>query len=68
MSAPLPLIALYARLVEVSSALLAEIGDLASFPDRLRLEALWVHLDDLIEQLPDALAAEAQRQAQEDTR
>jgi hypothetical protein len=63
MTAPLAPIALYVRLAEASARLsrqLSYLGD--DHPLAQALDAAWVHLDDLIEQLPAALAADAQRQ------
>jgi hypothetical protein len=62
--APSPIV-LYAKLVEASAALAREIERL-DHANTLRLDAAWVHLDELIEQLPDALAADARRQPQGD--
>jgi len=68
MPEPLAPIALYARLAEASAALSQQLTYLgADHPLALRLEKAWLHLDDLIEQLPAALAADAARQDQEDT-
>jgi hypothetical protein len=68
MSAPLAPIALYARLAGASAYLARQIQILDTHEPALAapLEAAWQHLDDLIEQLPAALAWEAQRQPQED--
>lgn len=66
MSEPLSPIALYARLVDASFSLKREIERLEGAANTLFLDAAWVHLDDLIEQLPAALAWDAQRQPQED--
>jgi hypothetical protein len=66
MPEPLAPIALYARLVDASFSLKREIERLADATNTLFLDAAWVHLDDLIEQLPEALAADAARQIQED--
>jgi hypothetical protein len=66
MSAPLAPIALYARLVDASAMLHRAIQRLDDEDaDTARIEAVWVHLDDLIEQLPAALAADAQRQEED---
>ena len=62
--APSPIV-LYAKLVEASAALVREIERL-DHAGTLRLEAAWVHLDDLIEQLPAALAWDAERQREEE--
>jgi hypothetical protein len=68
-AAPLAPIALYARLVEASAALGRQIFLLDTQDPELAspVEAAWLRLDDLIEQLPAALAADAQRQPQEET-
>jgi hypothetical protein len=59
--------ALYARLMAASADLSQQITYLgADHPFTLRLEAAWLRLDDLIEQLPEALAWEAQHQPQEE--
>jgi hypothetical protein len=66
MSAPLAPIALYARMVDASFSLKRAIERLEHV-NTMWLEAAWVHLDDLIEQLPAALAWDAeQRQDRED--
>jgi hypothetical protein len=70
MTAPLAPIALYARLAEASadlSCLLQHLDIREDHPLWWRVEQAWRHLDDLIEQLPDALAADATRQDEEDT-
>lgn len=67
MSEPLSPMILYARLAGASARLSRQLRYLdADDPVAQVLEAAWVHLDDLIEQLPDALAWDAQRQAQEE--
>jgi hypothetical protein len=68
MSQPLPPIALYARLAEASFALQREIEEIERLEDAntLLLEAAWVRLDDLIEQLPASLAWDAQHQGEEE--
>jgi hypothetical protein len=68
MAAPLAPIALYARLVEASAALGRQIFLLDTQDPELAspVEAAWLRLDDLIEQLPAALAWDAQHQPQED--
>jgi hypothetical protein len=66
MSAPLAPIALYARLVDAAFAVQREIERLDDPIHTLALAAAWLRLDDLIEQLPAALAAEAQRHEEED--
>jgi hypothetical protein len=63
----LPPITLYARLAGASarlSRLLSYLG--GDHPLSQALDAAWVHLDDLIEQLPAALAWDAERQIKED--
>jgi hypothetical protein len=68
MRVPLTPIVLYARLAEASAALSRALSFLREDdPLAPRLEAAWLHLDDLIEQLPAALAWEAQHQEQEDS-
>jgi hypothetical protein len=64
--APSPIV-LYAKLVEASAALARQMQILDTHEPALAapLEAAWVHLDNLIEQLPAALAWDAQRQPQE---
>jgi len=47
-------IIVYDRLAEVSEDFYRAIT-LSVLPDRAALEALWVRLDDLVEQLPQAL-------------
>lgn len=61
MSAPLSPIVLYVRLAEASAELARQIRILDTQEPRLAqpLEAAWVHLDDLLEQLPAALALDA---------
>jgi hypothetical protein len=67
MTEPLAPIALYARLAEASAALHREIERLEDEDaDTLRITAAWVHLDDLIEHLPAALAWDAQCQDEEE--
>jgi hypothetical protein len=68
MTMPLSPIALYARLAEASATLGRQIFLLDTQDPELAspVEAAWVHLDDLIEQLPAALAWDAQHQPQED--
>jgi hypothetical protein len=68
-TAPLSPIVLYARLAEASAVLARQIALLDTHAPVLAapLDAAWVHLDNLIEQLPAALAADAQPQTQEDT-
>jgi hypothetical protein len=63
---PLAPLALYARLVEASCALQREIERLDDAMHTLALAAAWLHLDDLIEQLPAALAWDAEHQEQEE--
>ena len=61
-------IMLYVRLTEASEALARQIALLDNHDpaDALQLEAAWIVLDDLIEQLPAALAHDARRQPVED--
>lgn len=61
-------IMLYVRLTEASAALAREIQRLDNHDPTLAmpLEAAWIILDDLIEQLPAALESDAQRQRPED--
>jgi len=61
--------ALYARMADASALLARQIQRLDTQDPALAapLEAAWVHLDNLIEQLPAALARDAQRQEQKDT-
>jgi hypothetical protein len=67
MAEPLAPIALYARLAGASARLSRQIGYLgADHPLSHALDAAWMHLDDLIEQLPAALAWDAQHQPQEE--
>jgi hypothetical protein len=69
MSQPRAPIVLYARLAEASAVLGRQICILDTQDPQLAspVEAAWLHLDDLIEQLPAALAWDAQHQLQEDT-
>jgi hypothetical protein len=67
MPKPLAPIVLYAHLAEASAVLSQQITYLgAEHPLALRLEHAWLRLDDLIEQLPAALAWDAERQEQKD--
>jgi hypothetical protein len=68
MPEPLPPIALYARLAEASASLARQIDILdTQAPDLAApLEAAWLRLDDLIEQLPASLAWDAQHQGEGD--
>jgi hypothetical protein len=67
MSQPLPPIALYARLAGASARLSRQLSYLGTdHPLAQALDAAWVHLDDLIEQLPASLAWDAQHQGEDD--
>jgi len=66
MSEPLAPIALYARLLDASFSLKREIDRLSDAANTLFLDAAWVHLDDLIEQLPAALAWDAEQRQEEE--
>jgi len=64
MRKPLSPMALYIRLAEASADLARQLSSLSpDEPLTLLLEAAWVRLDDLIEELPAALVWDAQRQA-----
>jgi hypothetical protein len=62
----LPPITLYARLVDAAFDVQREIERLDDAMHTLALAAAWMRLHDLIEQLPAALAWDAERQIQED--
>lgn len=57
-----PFIVLYARLVDAAFAVQREIERLDDAMHTLALAAALLRLEDLIEQLPAALAANAERQ------
>jgi hypothetical protein len=69
MNEPLSPMILYARLAVASAYLARQIQILDTHAPALAapLDAAWVALDGLLEQLPDALAWDAERQEQEET-